>query len=232
MPSILEEGLITYRTVELIEEPIKTETGKGGLSFYFKVNGKFIFMRGSNWIPSHALPGEINYLKILKSDNVVCVLKELQTEAVARDLLNSAKTAHMTMLRVWGGNVCTIHARDKRLISLIAGGIYENDFFYDAADELGILLWQDAMFACSMYPAADGDLARAEREVRHQVRRLQSHASVGLWAANNENAVALRQNWYGTKDDFEQYKKDYVALYVDTLMPVVAEEDPTRVIMV
>ena len=53
------------------------------------------------------------------------------------DLLLSAKEAHMNMLRVWGG------------------GIYESDYFYSVADEMGILIWQDFMFACSMYPAND-----------------------------------------------------------------------------
>ena len=68
------------------------------------------------------------------------------------DLLYSAKEAHMNMLRVWGG------------------GIYELDEFYEIADELGILIWQDFMFACSMYPADGETLASVEKEVRHQVQ--------------------------------------------------------------
>ena len=50
------------------------------------------------------------------------------------------------------------------------------------------------MFACSMYPANDEDLEKVSAEVRHQVRRLQHHASIALWAANNENAAALRDH--------------------------------------
>lgn len=57
-----------------------------------------------------------------------------QNETVIRFLLGSAKETHMNMLRVWGG------------------GVYESDAFYDIADELGILVWQDFMFACAMYP--------------------------------------------------------------------------------
>ena len=59
------------------------------------------------------------------------------TNEMVYDLLLSAKEAHMNMLRVWGG------------------GIYESDYFYSVADEMGILIWQDFMFACSMYPAND-----------------------------------------------------------------------------
>jgi beta-mannosidase len=110
------------------------------------------------------------------------------TRETLYDLLYSAKEAGMNMLRVWGG------------------GIYELDAFYDIADELGILIWQDFMFACSMYPADPATLASVREEVRHQVRRLQHHASLALWAGNNENEAALRGNWYQTDALFETYK--------------------------
>jgi beta-mannosidase len=54
-------------------------------------------------------------------------------------------------------------------------------------------------------------------EVRHQVKRLASHPSVAVWAGNNENEGALAQNWYGSQDNFDQFKKDYIKLYVDTI---------------
>ena len=126
------------------------------------------------------------------------------------DLLWSAKEAHMNMLRVWGG------------------GIYEYGQFYKLADELGILIWQDFMFACAMYPATNSSLESVRDEVRSQVRRLQFHASIALWAGNNENEAALRGNWYGTDYRFESYKADYIKLYVDTIKEVVSEEDPDR----
>lgn len=116
----------------------------------------------------------------------------------------------MNMLRVWGG------------------GIYELEEFYDIADELGILIWQDFMFACSMYPADDGTLETVAEEVQHQVRRLQHHASLALWAANNENEAALRGNWYSTDQNFEIYKEDYIKLYVDVVKMVAVSEDPSR----
>lgn len=60
-----------------------------------------------------------------------------QDERTVRFLLQSAKDANMNMLRVWGG------------------GVYESDFYYKLADKLGLLIWQDFMFACSMYPTND-----------------------------------------------------------------------------
>ena len=80
------------------------------------------------------------------------VLPEQATEEMVYDLMLSAKEAHMNMLRVWGG------------------GIYESDYLYSLADEMGILIWQDFMFACNLYPANDEDIERASAEVKHQVR--------------------------------------------------------------
>jgi beta-mannosidase len=62
-------------------------------------------------------------------------------------------------------------------------------------DELGILIWQDLLFACSMYPVDTPYLNTVVEEVRHNVRRLQHHPSIALWAGNNENEAALNDNW-------------------------------------
>lgn len=67
--------------------------------------------------------------------------------------------------------------------------------FFQLADELGILIWQDMMFACSMYPTGSEFLGSVKTEVKQQVRRLQHHPSVAIWAGNNENEAALRGNW-------------------------------------
>lgn len=147
---------IGFRTIELVQEHMTN-----GLSFYFKINSIPIFMKGSNWIPSHILP-------------------EKSTENT-ESLLSEARDAKMNMLRVWGG------------------GVYESDEFYQLADEFGILIWQDMMFACAMYPGDESFLDNVKVEVIQQIKRIQHHSSIALFATNNENEVALRQNWYGTQ---------------------------------
>ncbi|XP_014609878.1 PREDICTED: beta-mannosidase-like [Polistes canadensis] len=177
---------IGFRTIELIEEPLEK-----GLSFYFRINGVPIFAKGSNFIPASIFP-------------------ELAAEEhVIRHLLQSAKEAHMNMLRVWGG------------------GMYESDLFYNLADEFGIMIWQDFMFACAMYPTSDEFLSSVKEEVVQNVRRLKNHVSVVLWAGNNENEAALYSNWYGTgKADI--YRNDYIKLYVNLIKKEVQKLDTTR----
>lgn len=139
------------------------------------------------------------------------VLPEKSAEPdVIHNLLSSAKVAHMNMLRVWGG------------------GLYESDLFYKLADELGILIWQDFMFACSLYPTNPEFLQSVKKEVAQQVRRLHHHPSVVIWAGNNENEAALKDNWYGSSSNYSLYKSDYIKLYVDTIRPVVLAQDSTR----
>ncbi|XP_034250949.1 beta-mannosidase-like isoform X1 [Thrips palmi] len=136
------------------------------------------------------------------------VLPELGGDpGVVGHLLHSAKEANMNMLRVWGG------------------GVYESDLFYELADELGIMVWQDLMFACAMYPVGSAFLRSVDTEVRQQYRRLNRHPSVVVWAGNNENEAALRGDWYHTQGPlFEQYHRDYVKLYVDTARAAVRAE--------
>ncbi|MGH9060676.1 MAG: glycosyl hydrolase 2 galactose-binding domain-containing protein, partial [Acidimicrobiales bacterium] len=86
-----------------------------------------------------------------------------------RALVGLARDGGMTMLRVWGG------------------GIYEQDAFYEACDEQGVLVWQDFLFACTDYPESDRVLAdEVAREAEYQVKRLRNHASLALWCGNNE----------------------------------------------
>lgn len=128
-------------------------------------------------------------------------------------LLYAARDAHMNMLRVWGG------------------GLYESDHFYRLADELGLLIWHDLMFACSMYPSEPDFLRTVQEEVRQNVRRIQHHPSVAVWATNNENEVALRQNWYKTNANYTAYYTQYVELYVRTVLPTVEANDPWRTVL-
>jgi len=122
-------------------------------------------------------------------------------------LLGDAAEANMNMIRIWGG------------------GIYERDRFYEVCDELGLLVWQDFMFACGMYPADNDFLDNAAAEARYQVRRLSNHPSIALWCGNNENEMML-EGRYSEREPREDLLADYADLYYDTLRPIVAEEDP------
>lgn len=136
---------------------------------------------------------------------------ERATDEYVRDLLLSTKEANMNMLRVWGG------------------GVYETDYFYDLADELGILIWQDMMFAVSLYPVNTEFLQSVATEVQQQVRRLHRHPSIIVWAANNENEQAIASAWWPQMLlRLYQYRKDYRTLYIETMMPVIQREDKSR----
>lgn len=112
------------------------------------------------------------------------------TDAKTRDLLQSAVDANMNMIRVWGG------------------GRYERDSFYDTCDELGLLVWQDFMFACNLYPSTPDFLAEVTAEVAENVGRIQHHACLALWCGDNELIGAL--NWYEvSRKDRDRYLVNY-----------------------
>ena len=112
------------------------------------------------------------------------------TPEKTRALLQSAADVHMNMVRVWGG------------------GRYEPDSFYAACDELGLMVWQDFMFACSLYPSTPEFLAEVEAEVADQVARLQHHACLALWCGDNELVGAL--DWYAeSRDNRDRYLVSY-----------------------
>jgi beta-mannosidase len=122
-----------------------------------------------------------------------------------RDLLDDAVAANMNMIRVWGG------------------GIYEPDVFYDTCDRLGLLVWQDFMFACAPYPEHEAFLASVRAEVAEQVARLRHHACLALWCGNNENQAI---------QFFEDYATGTPAplagqcIYDELIPAVLAELDP------
>lgn len=112
------------------------------------------------------------------------------TQAAVRDLLQSAVDAHMNMIRVWGG------------------GRYEPDWFYDICDELGLMVWQDFMFSCHLYPSTPAFLAEVGAEVRDAVARLQHHACIALWCGDNELIGAL--GWFeASRKDRDRYLVSY-----------------------
>lgn len=83
------------------------------------------------------------------------------------------------------------------------------------------------MFACAMYPATEEFRDNVRKEVETQVKRLQYRTSLVMWAGNNENEAALRDNWYGSRP-FKPYYDDYVKLYIDTIKVLTEELDPSR----
>jgi beta-mannosidase len=126
-----------------------------------------------------------------------------------RRLLESVRDANMNMVRVWGG------------------GIYEQDDFYELCDELGLLVWQDFMFACSMYPGDKDFLENVRREAFDNVRRLRKHPSVALWCGNNEVETAWH-HWGWKQSLPPKLWDDYLKIFHDVLPRVVAEQDPSR----
>jgi beta-mannosidase len=125
-----------------------------------------------------------------------------------RAQLLRARGMNMNMLRVWGG------------------GLYESEAFYDACDELGLLVWQDFAYACSYYPDDEAALEAAGREARAAVRRLRHHPSLALWCGNNENQVMFQDKW---EDPARHPPRLYgEAIYQRVLPAVLADEDPDR----
>ena len=182
---------VGLRTLEVVNRH-----DAGGKSFTVVVNGAPVFMKGANWIPADSFVTRV-------------------TEEKYRSLLQSAASANMNMLRVWGG------------------GIYEDDRFYEICDELGLLVWQDFMFACSMYPGDAAFLENVRQEAIENVRRLRNHPALALWAGNNEVEAAWQQWGWTFKFHLDKAAQttiwnDYKRLFHEILPRVVAAEDPGR----
>jgi beta-mannosidase len=127
-------------------------------------------------------------------------------------LVRDAAAAHMNMLRVWGG------------------GFYEEDRFYDLCDRYGILIWQDFIFACGVYPEDEAFAENVRIEAVENVRRLRHRASLALWCGNNE----MEQGWVDWKwndpEDpvVQSLKAGYDRMFHRLLPSIVAAEDPDR----
>ena len=128
----------------------------------------------------------------------------LDRAAYARDL-RAAVAANMNCMRVWGG------------------GIYESEDFYDLCDELGLLVWQDFMFACTLYPADPAFLDSVRAEAAHNVVRLRHRACLALWCGNNE-LIQIRANLCAMKAD-PTLMAGYLALFHELLPAVVQAHD-------
>jgi beta-mannosidase len=132
------------------------------------------------------------------------------TKEKYQKLIKDTKDANMNMIRIWGG------------------GIYEDDEFYKACDENGILVWQDFMFAGSFYPADEAFLNNVKEEVKDQVNRLQNHPSIAIWCGNNEIDEAIvnwgyQKQFKYSKNDSLQVWKDYKKLFHEVIPNALAE---------
>jgi beta-mannosidase len=181
----LKTGL---RSIEL-----RRAADQWGKSFEFVVNGIPVFAKGADVIPFDSFPPRV-------------------TASDYRRILESAREAHMNMVREWGG------------------GLYESDIFYDICDELGILVWQEFMFGGDMVP---GDVAFQEnvrQEAIEQIQRLRDHPSIVVWCGNNEvetgwlhwdDRQAFRDSHpYGVS---ERVWQDYMVMFADILKSAVRE---------
>jgi beta-mannosidase len=186
-----KEERFGVRTVEVAQDP-----DAKGKSFFIRLNGMPVFMKGANYIPQDNFPSRVDLVRY-------------------ESLIKSAAEANMNMLRVWGG------------------GIYENDEFYDLCDENGILVWQDFMFAVTMYPGDDEFLENVREEAKYQVTRLRNHPCIALWCGNNEidegwhNWEWQKQFGYSEKDSAEIWDA-YVKVFHGILPEAVRQYDGFR----
>lgn len=134
------------RTIDLVcEDQI---TGNHEAEFCFVLNGKRIYVKGTNWVPADAFHSN-------------------DANRIPR-ILDLVWDIGCNAMRIWGG------------------GVYESDFFYNWCDEKGILIWQDFMMACGVYPKTERMKQQLEEEAATIVRRLRHHACICLWAGDNE----------------------------------------------
>lgn len=151
---------------------------------------------------------EVNGVKIfamgadyIPEDNVIGHLNPART----RKLLEQCALANFNCIRVWGG------------------GFYPFDYFYDICDELGLIVWQDCMFACAAYVLDDEMDENIQAEIRDNVRRLRHHASLGLWCGNNELEQLVGEGSYHAS---ARQKADLLKIAEYIIPKIVKEEDP------
>ena len=179
------------RTIEVVRD--KDSIGR---SFYFRVNGLPLFIKGSNYVPQDALLTRV-------------------TNGQYENLISNAVDANLNLLRVWGG------------------AIYENDEFYNQCDSKGILVWQDFMYACSMYPGDPDFLENIKQETIENVKRIRNHASLAIWCGNNE----LISGWHDwgwsrdpknniTKTDSAKIFQDYLKIFNEIIPGVIKHYNP------
>ena len=137
----------------------------------------------------------------IPEDNILPRMNKERT----RKLLLQAKEANHNCVRVWGG------------------GFYPDDYFYDACDELGLIVWQDFMFACAVYQLTEEFEENITAEFIDNIKRIRNHACLGLWCGNNEMEMFVQQGVWVSKP---VQKSDYVKMYEYIIPKVLKEYDP------
>ncbi|MCR5596516.1 MAG: glycoside hydrolase family 2 protein [Lachnospiraceae bacterium] len=153
---------------------------------------------------------EVNGLKIfamgadyIPEDNILSRVNRKRTESLLKD----AVFANHNVIRVWGG------------------GYYLDDYFYDICDELGLLVWQDFMYACASYELDDEFEANIIAETEEAVRRLRHHACLAVWCGNNEMET---QTLDGVWETTPKQKSDYTKIFEYIIPKIVKKEDPEK----
>lgn len=127
------------------------------------------------------------------------------TKERTKKLLEDCIQANYNSIRVWGG------------------GYYPEDYFFDICDELGLVVWQDFMFACASYELDEEFEKNVRCEIEENVRRIRHHACLGLWCGNNEmETQTLDKAWKPSK----KQKYDYIRLFEYIIPQILKEEDP------
>lgn len=121
------------------------------------------------------------------------------------ELLKQARDANFNCIRVWGG------------------GNYPYDAFWDACDELGLIVWEDFMFACAVYDLTPEFEANIRQELIDNIKRIRHHASLGLWCGNNEMEMFVDQGRWVTR---HRQKSDYVKMYEYIIPKILEIYDP------
>lgn len=141
------------------QEPYDFPKSRSNPPITMEINGRRIFCKGTNWVQPNIFPGQI------RGNDY-------------RILLQLAKSAHMNMLRSWGGCIVNKAA------------------FFELCDEMGMMVWQEFPLACNLYPDTAPYLKILDQESRSIITRLRKHASVILWCGGNE----LFNSWSGMTD--------------------------------
>ena len=159
------QSMVGFRRVRMVmhphqwDEPSRFPKSRSSPPITVEINGRPIFCKGTNWVNVDIFPG-------------------VATTEVYRSLLELAQSAHMNLIRVWGG------------------GIINKESFYEHCDQLGLMVWQEFPLACNDYEGTPSYLRVLDQESRSIIRRLRSHACLTLWCGGNE----LFNSWSGMTD--------------------------------